>query len=508
MTTIPIKIPPGMYRNSTPYAGKARYVDGNLVRWWNDDLRAIGGWTQMVNSSGTAISAIVGTPATEVIRDGLQWADNANQTHYILGSNSNLYYISDSGAVSTITPAAYVGGSKDPGINTGYGMGPYGMGPYGVGATPGPNADYSLIRWKFSNWGEDVICSNTDPEYPKSIYSYSPGDAAALIIPNAPTDVHGAIVTNERIVMTIGSSTESRIVRWSDREDRETWTETTTNYAGSFKLQGQGALLSINSVLSQILILSETDAYVARFVGAPFVYGFTKVGERCGPICAGVVQSTSRFAVWFSEWAVWMYDGTLKEIPCDVMDFFKSDIRRDTMLKITSGVNSRFNEVWWLYQSQDSSGETDSYITFNYITGVWATGRLDRSVFVSGQGFSYPLMIDPTDSIPYTHEQDNVLAEGAWGATGPIDLNNGDINIAVSHIFPDVRTSGDVQFTLYGRDMPTSNEYTYGPYSFNNPVNTRAMGREVRMRVDGQQLNWRVGPNVRFKLADGMTPAR
>ena len=103
----------------------------------------------------------------------------------------------------------------------------------------------------------------------------------------------------------------------------------------------------------------------------------------------------------------------------------------------------------------------------------------------------------------YNHELEDTLPDGdVYAETGPIDLKNGEINTAVRYIYPDTEGTGNVTFTLYGRQLPNATEYTYGPYSWqqNNPIPTRAMGRTIRMRVDLDDAASELGV-VRLDLA-------
>jgi len=50
MALIPLKIPPGFYRNGTAYETKGRWRSGNLVRFSEGRLRPIGGWTRLSNT--------------------------------------------------------------------------------------------------------------------------------------------------------------------------------------------------------------------------------------------------------------------------------------------------------------------------------------------------------------------------------------------------------------------------------------------------------------------------
>ena len=58
MALLPIKIPPGFFRNGTQYQAKNRWYDGNLVRFSEGRLRPIGGWQRLADTQITKKGAI------------------------------------------------------------------------------------------------------------------------------------------------------------------------------------------------------------------------------------------------------------------------------------------------------------------------------------------------------------------------------------------------------------------------------------------------------------------
>ena len=92
----PVKLPPGLERNNTPYETTDRYWDSNLVRWQSGSITPVGGWTKLT-----------ATPLTGAIRKIFVYRDNSDQRHTLVGTDSNLY--EDNGSSYTdITPAAFV----------------------------------------------------------------------------------------------------------------------------------------------------------------------------------------------------------------------------------------------------------------------------------------------------------------------------------------------------------------------------------------------------------------
>jgi len=116
MALIPLKIPPGVYRNGTEYQSAGRWYDANLVRWYENTLHPIGGWRK---KSETAL--------TGKCRGLLTWRDNGGTAWAAFGTNSKLYVMSGTtSVVKEITPTGFTSGLADATNLTGYGYNNYG----------------------------------------------------------------------------------------------------------------------------------------------------------------------------------------------------------------------------------------------------------------------------------------------------------------------------------------------------------------------------------------------
>lgn len=540
MTITPITLPAGLFNNGTPYEAKSRWHFGNLIRWHDGALRAIGGWEAMVDQAGTDVPALTATPLTETFRDGFSWVTNGNERLYAFGSNKGVTLLDNNFTLTDVTPTAfpteYV---NQPQVRTGYGTWLYGRSNYGTarptsrgivsGYGTGPNnywyygipqqarvdpSELGVWRWTFDTWGEDLVAGPGSPLYrgPMYLLDVSADGAVLEPIPGAPIDVNTFCVTDQRILMAIGSNNESRIVRWSDREDLTDWTPTNLNYAGDYYLQGSGDLVSIHRVLNQVLILGENDAHVGRYIGAPLVYGFDRVGNGCGPWSAQVVAVTDRFAMWPGRRTFWMYDGTIKQVACPIMDWLAGDLDNLGISLTHHCVVPQFNEIWWFYRPLSTDGEAypdvTHYIAFDYVDQTWTRGTLYRSCSVSGEVYVDPVMVDTFDQTIYDHEKDDILVGDAYAETGILELGDGETNLAIRYVYPDTETYGDVTYEFLVSQFPTDAEMTIGPYPFTNPIPTRVMGRGVRMKVSGEQVGWKVGSKTRFDVASTGTGRR
>lgn len=492
MPIVPIKLPPGMMRNGTPYAARGRWVDGNLVRWHDNALRPIGGWEQRLGMVPGTLRAV----PTEVVRDVQTYVTNTGNREALFFSNQAAYRMSAGNEVLNVTPVGYPVGISEQLYKTGYGTGPYGVGAYGTPRTLDLLNLTPVSRVVHDMWGENCLFAmrNQSP-----IYEYVPGDLIATELANAPQNVADLVVTDQRIVMVIRNEPETREVVWSDREDNTEWTSTETNFAGAQRLQGDGLLLGLYKVQNQVLILSETDAHIARYIGAPFVYGFERVGQNCAPIWRDAVQATDRFAVWLGERNFWIYDGTLKPLPCEVMDYIDETLNRDAVSKIHACTISEFSEIWWFYQSKSSTEDVDSYVVFDYANNHWATGKLARTAAVDRGAVRDVMMVNLNGEV-FNHEQQNIKVPDAYALSGPLELDNGERNMAVRYVFPDTEKKDAVELYFRTRQMPTEPDYIHGPFQYSNPISTTGvLGREVRMEIRGLTNDWEVG-DMRFDV--------
>ena len=321
--------------------------------------------------------------------------------------------------------------------------------------------------------------------------------AVAEVIDNAPTGNLGALVTEERFVFALGTGGNSKKIAWSDFEDRDTWTPSTTNQAGSHELQTSGQIMCGARTRGQTLILTDTDAHAATYVGPPYVYSFQRVGTSCGAVSRKSAVSTDMGVFWYGQENFFLYDGNrVQVVPCDVHDYVFGDFNTSQQSKVWGFVNGTHQEVWWFYPSNGST-EVDRYVAYDMMEKHWLIGNLSRTAGVSRGVFAYPILAEKVTNgtdlmdheIGHNYDGSTVYAE-----TGPLSIGAGDQIAKVNSVIPDEKTQGDVQMTFKTRFHPNDTERSYGPFDPSNPTSVRFSGRQIRMRVEQDQaVDWRVG---------------
>lgn len=486
---IKLEIPPGLYKNGTIYQAAGRWYDANLVRWFENTLRPIGGWQTMSS-----------TQFSDVSRGMHAYYNNANARRVLVGTTSNLYVYDEGKTRSDITPSGIATGSTDAAAQVSYGSQFYGEHTYG---TPRPdNQTYDpCTTWTIDNFGANIVaCPTSDG---KVYYWENDTSVIASVLTNAPTGNQGVLVTDERFVMCFGSSSTARKVQWSSQEAPTVWTPASTNSAGSLEIASDGKIRAGIVVRGQILIITDSSAHALSYVGSPFYYTQETVGSNCGIIAAKAVAVTGTSAFWMGEKSFFRYDGGYTTpIASDVSDFVFGRINEAQRSKIWAVINGQYNEVWWFYPSTAST-EIDSYVVYNFLDNTWTVGSLVRTAGVDAGVFINPIWAS-TDRYIYEHETgfayDSVTP---FAESGAIQIGNGERLTDVTELIPDESNLGDTSVIFKTRNFPTATETTSSSISMANPTSVRLTARQVRIRVSGNSASdWRYG-NMRLQVREG-----
>ena len=495
MPLVPLDIPAGVYRNGTEYESKGRWFDTNLVRWHEGRLQPVGGWEKFDADQ----SAYDGKA-----RGLLAWRGNDGGRYIAVGTNEKLY-ASQGGQFYDITPSAFTVGREDGIFGYGFGIGTYDTGTYGTIRTSATAIEPSV--WHLDNWGEYLVaCSSADG----LIYEWqlSP-NSVATVLSNAPDDNIGIIVTNERHLVALGADTNSRKVQWSDQEDNNTWTPSASNLAGDLELSTNGRIKTARRVGNDILIWTDTDCHLMRYLGPPYVYGIERIGNDCGIVGANAVSVSGGTAVWLSEGGFWIYDGSIKPLQCDALDEVTDNINRLQQAKTAGGHNSEYGEMWFFYPSENST-ENDKYIVWNYRLNHWSVGTLARTCWVDQGAFNEPLAVGANGHL-YRHEtgwtDDGATRVGqVFAVSGPVELGQGDRLAVVDRIIADDYSNlPSVKATIGTKNTPEGS-YADTEYTINEAdgyIDVRLTARQLRVKLEATRDDGFKFGTLRMNLKQG-----
>ncbi len=376
----------------------------------------------------------------------------------------------------------------------GYGSSIYGGGVYGApgSATSAPTP---VRVWRLESWGQYL---NATPGDDGKVYEWQLDvTARAAAVSGAPT-ARAIVANDQRILTVLGAAGNPRKIQWSDQEDNTVWSSLATNQAGDYNIQTAGSLVCGKRAKGgATLCFTDVDVWQQSYIGGTLVYGFEKIGDKCGIISAGALDASDVLIPWMGKGQFWLYNGFVQPLACDVVDYVFTDMNLTQTSKITCHYLAQFGEFWWFYPSKDAT-ENDRYVTWapNAAGGSqWTIGQMARLAGADAGVLLYPLRV-ADDAYVYEHEAGliDIANYVPYLESGPIDLGAADRTMDVMNYIPDEETAGDVELTLKFKMYPNDPEFTFGPFTAANPSNVRTTGRQMKVRYSAVTASdWRVG---------------
>tara|TARA_R110001599_G_scaffold306445_1_gene512934 strand:+ start:25 stop:2373 length:2349 start_codon:yes stop_codon:yes gene_type:complete len=340
--------------------------------------------------------------------------------------------------------------------------------------------------WVFENFGEDLLALASNGSLFKWDKSAGQTTRAALASSNAPTaSRHLILSTPDRHIIlmgtetTVGTSTtqDDLFLRFSSQEDFTDWAPSSINTAGSFRIQDGSKIMTTVRSRGSILIWTDTSLHSLQFIGAPFVFGLTQLAANCGAVSAHCAIDVNGTTFWMSQQAFYMFDGSVKKMPCTVQDYVFDDFSITQQQLVYVGLNTDFNEITWFYASENSAF-IDRCVIFNYLESIWYTNSmarttwLDRGVYQLPYATEYestvlgttPTVLGLTDgaSVIYVHEDgvnNETEALECFLQSGDFDIQDGQELLSVSRYIPDFKNqtgSADVLLSFKNFSQTTS----------------------------------------------------
>ena len=455
---------------------------------------------------------------------------------------------------ATVNPYVSVGPLTQT-LGYGWGTDTWGAGGWGDASS---TSDVILDpgSWSLDHFGQILVATVKNGK----TFQWSPINSEpnalttrAAIVNGAPTKSVMSIVSERDrhlIILgtetTIGDSTtqDPMFIRFSDQEDISNYTPNSVNTAGTFRLDSGVKIIGAAKAKDYILILTDTAAYVMQFVGPPFTFSIRQVGSNCGAIGQHAIKYVNG-AVWWMGQAggFFVYDGTVKSLPCLVEDFVFTNkgnnlgINYNSGEVVYAGLNHLYSEINWFYPKSGSQ-EVDRVVSYNYEENVWTTGSMDRTSWADATLYdnpyatkfnatgtpTYPTIQGVTNvngaSTYYAHEVGNneVSATGvktaipAFIQSGDFNLGEGEVFISMRRFVPDFKLlTGDAQITINLRDYPADGAVSspLGPFTINSStdkIDTRARSRFASLKIANTSTdqNWRFGTFRADVQPDGM----
>lgn len=415
-------------------------------------------------------------------------------------------HVTAGGGGATLYQKQIAAGNINESYGVGYGVGLYGTGLYGTSRVSSTGKTYPRI-WFMDRFGDVIVGT---PGNQSGVYQWDGDPAIApTLIPNAPTDVNYAFVS-DNILATFGHGGLPNQIFASDQGDASQWTASSENQVYQDIIEGAGQFLSHVPVLGVNLIYTNNQTYRFSYIGIPEIWEVKLLDNSIGIIAPMARCSVNNVAYWmglnnFYRWS----GGNVEPIPsndpqndggeCTALEYVFGNINKGQLSKCFAWFNPRFNEVWFHYPSA-SSNECDRYITVSTTDNVWTIGTLDRTCAEYPSNlFNFPRMISD-ENIFYNHEQgyDDDLSPMAFTLSGPMRSVGKKTSLASGYL-PDSMQTGNINFNAQGFLYPQSTDTTFNNDYTVTPTFGRIEGQfNGRFWVEtwsGDELgqNWNMG---------------
>ena len=452
----------------------------------------------------------------------------------ILGiANANAFYI-DAGS-NEANAGITAQGSTDAAfqINPGpelstsaYGWGTDGWSVGGWGSPSSvSNVTLEARQWSLDNFGEDLIATVLNGGTFQ--WDTSAGvSTRASAIANAPTASRLSLVsTPDRHLIILGtentigtpSSQDDLLIRFSDQENITTYQPTAENTAGSLRIADGSRIVAAERSRGQILIWTDTSLHSMQFIGPPFTFGLRQLGQNCGIIGTHAGVDLNGVSYWMSQDSFYLFDGTVKKVPCTVEQFVFNNINITAAENAFAGHNGEFNEILWFYP-REGSNQINAIVAYNYLEQTWWTGTLARTSWIDREVYDNPIgtyydstatannetIIGLTNgaSTVYIHET-GTDADGeamtAYVKSGSVEIGEGNDILFVQKLIPDIQNqSGVLNMDLEFKYYPNTSQSTIKSTTFTDTtdfVSLRGRGREFTVNVVSNTTGtaWRLG---------------
>ena len=412
--------------------------------------------------------------------------------------------------------------------------------------------------WSLDNFGQILTATIHNGE----TFTWNSGAASArniraTIMANAPTKTRLTQVSDrDRHVFhfgtetTIGNSTtqDPMFIRFSDQENFSEYQPTAINTAGTFRLDKGNEIVGAVSGKDYTLVLTDSSAYVIQYVGPPFTFSIRQVGTNCGLIGQNALSYSNGVVFWMSgEGGFFVFDGTVKTLPCLVEDFVFTTNGDNLGLNFNASQliycehNTLYNEINWFYASSNSE-QINRCVVYNYGEKLWTTSSLARTSYIDTGVYDLPYATEyiktavpsfPIQGITNTYgastyyaqeigtdqvnssgttsinafiksgDFDITAGKGMMGATNttPNFKGDGDYLMSVKRFIPDFKVlTGNSKITLLLNDYPsdTAASSPLGPFtitSTTDKIDTRARGRLLAVKIENDSTGetWRYG---------------
>jgi hypothetical protein len=240
-------------------------------------------------------------------------------------------------------------------------------------------------RWRFTQFGDNVICANGGP-----LISYNLLTGTAAAIPGAPTGTDVATVRD--FVFCLKPGGNELAVQWSGFNNSAGWTPGINQSDIQPLLSGGRGVAVIGGEYGLVLQKGAVQRFL--YTGAPEIFQRDEISAEIGCMTAGSVASVGKLVFFLSERGFMLCDGNeVRPIGNEKVDrtFFARYSRAD-IENMSAAVDPRTSLV--MFAMPGSPGAIWAY---NYALDKWST--IETGLTGIFTGFTSNISIDALDAI-------------------------------------------------------------------------------------------------------------
>lgn len=471
----PLATPPaGLLRPATPNMSPGYWYDGNLVRWVNGAIGAIGGSERIAQQEFASTA-----------RASFEWRDAEDTLWVAYLCDGHLYAVSE-GKFLDISPTPALVAPETDFLAGGYGDDEYSKGTYGTPRGLKPGFKRIGPAFTLSNYGTTLLAMSSvdgrllqwDPATP---------NVKAAKVANSPVG-RCFVVTPERHVMVFGAETPDNF-RWCDEEDITNWNlADIAGKAGEYQVQPTAPIISAVPVTNGILFMTTYGVNIVRYIGLPYIYNWEPIYKGAAPTSHACVVPFNNGAMWMAGEDFYQFDGVnVVPVATPLKDWISDTVDFNTVRFRAAAVDiGEKPEIWWFVTTPDST-ENGAVIIYNYNEGWWSKGMMGRSCGHSSTYTSYPVMCKGKRA--YKHESGKLFTEVGelpWAETGPFGAGRGSVMSMLRRVMLDVGNRPKVSFVYSEfRSGRGQEKRTIPVYPDDKGVlQPRISARDFRMRLE------------------------
>jgi len=379
-------------------------------------------------------------------------------------------------------------------------------------ATLGEGVNLDITQWSMDNWGEDVLINRRGGGIYYFEVDLSTSPVRATQVTTSPVSVNSLIVSpNDRHVIALGANQfevaatvsgafNPMLVRWSDQDDKSTWSPAKENTAGEVVLTDGTRIVGAVRSKNAINIWTDNSLWLMQFTGPPFIFKFSQAGTNCGLIGPHAAIDYNGTTYWMGFDNFYANTGQVQVLDCTVRKFVFDSLNTTYYDKVYTGINSEFREIVWLYVSNDST-ECDKYVIFNPEDNYWIYGDNFFTTFRDREIFGNTITTGATTTGNFLFDNEPSGVFTGDGATltsfiesADFDIDDGNKLMFMNRIIPDFELSDNNNLTIKisPKQYPESSVLTTVSKSIDNTttkIDFRARGRQARIRVSCESNN-------------------